>query len=92
MQYILTQAEYDELKQRAAPLRPWRPDLTTKQLQTLCTKICNTMPVNWGWVGPGPDPKPWVCKITQARNGIEWYCDTCPVQDICPHDDKEYSK
>ena len=91
MMYILTQAEYDELKQKAAQPKPWRPDITTKQLQKLCSEIADTMPVNWGW--NGPDPKPWGCIITRYKEeGTEWYCDTCPVQALCPHEDKEYSK
>ena len=55
MQYILTQEEMDELKK--AKQRSF--DVTTKQLQKLCTKIANEMPVVWGW--GGPDPKPWGC-------------------------------
>ena len=94
MMYILTQEEFDELKQKAATPKPWRPDITTKQLQKLCTKICDEMPVVWGWTGPGPDPKPWGCKITKERGdaGYEWYCDKCPVELLCPHNEKDFSK
>jgi hypothetical protein len=84
MQYILSQEEYDELKRHADA---HRPDLTPKQLQKLCTEICDTMPVNWGW--NGPDPKPWGCKLSKDH---EWYCDKCPVQRLCPSDEQEFSK
>lgn len=90
MQYLLTKEEYEELKRKASMQKPWRPDITTRQLQTLCTKICNEMPVVWGW--GGPDPKPWKCVITEQANGHEWYCDICPVQQLCPHPDKSWSK
>lgn len=83
MQYILSQNEYDALVKNAEN----RIGCTTKELQTVCTKIANEMPVYWGW--GGNDPKPWGCIYTAKH---EWYCDQCPVQKICPSDDKEYSK
>ena len=84
MMYILTQEEFDALKtvQEQARLKD------TKKLQKLCTKIADEMPVKWGW-GKPDDPKPWGCILTAEG---EWYCDTCPVQEICPHPDKEWSK
>jgi hypothetical protein len=85
MQYILSEEEYQELNRK----RSYEVQLSKSKLQKLCTKIADTMPVNWGWEGPGPDPKPWGCILTQKR---EWYCDTCPVQDICPYDHKHWSK
>lgn len=85
MMYILTQEEMDSLKQeQASKIR-----LSEKKLQALCTKICDTMPVVWGW--GGPDPKPWGC-IYSIEHDEEWYCDKCPVQEICPSVDREYSK
>lgn len=83
MQYILSQEEYDSLK--AEQVKTIR--LSTKKLQILCTKICNEMPVKWGW--GGPDPKPWMCILNEDQ-GME-YCDSCPVQEICPGD-KRWSK
>lgn len=87
MQYILTQEEYDKLRKEQRQ----RIDLQNKKLQALCTKIANEMPVVWGW-GVQPDPKPWGCVITAEEQHEEWYCDKCPVQEICPHEGKEYSK
>jgi hypothetical protein len=86
MQYILTQEELDALKttQKSA-LR-----LTEKKLQTLCTKICNEMPIKWGW--GGPDPKPWGCILSTNDDADEWYCDKCPVVEICPSNKKCWSK
>lgn len=85
MQYILTQEEYDALKLAKAEAIT----LSRSKLQKLCTKIADTMPVKWGW--GEPDPKPWGCIITAKANDDEWYCDKCPVQDICPAD-KHWSK
>jgi hypothetical protein len=61
-------------------------------LQQICTYYADTVPVKWGWACP--DPKPWRCKLTVevSEPGREWYCDKCPAQEICPSDDKEYSK
>lgn len=92
MMYVLTQEEFDELKtvQKKAKHK------NTKELQKLCTKIADEMPVVWGW--GGPDPKPWGCVITKQeiaeKQGYqdEWYCDNCPVQTICPSISKPYSK
>lgn len=62
-------------------------------LQKVCTHYADTFPVKWGW--GKPDPKPWGCKLTVEAaedRDCEWYCDKCPAQEICPSDDKEYSK
>jgi hypothetical protein len=83
MMYILSEEEYRELTAKKAT----GIGLSEEKLQTLCTEIANEMPVVWGW--GGPDPKPWKCIITAK---YEWYCDNCPVQAICPNEDKEWSK
>lgn len=83
MQYILSEEEYAALKRQ----QQHSIELSQKKLAALCTKIANEMPVNWGW--NGPDPKPWGCIHTQEDGN--WYCDLCPVRDICPQS-KEYSK
>lgn len=79
MQYILTQAEYDELRAK----QTLDLGMQKSKLQKLCTLIADTMPVSVRWVNEGK-PEPWGCVITAERNGEEWYCDECPVQDICP--------
>jgi hypothetical protein len=84
MQYVLTQAEYDEL------VRKQKLDLNMQkdQLQDLCTRIADQMPVSVHWIDGG-NPHPWGCILTDK---YEHYCDHCPVQDICPHEHKEWSK
>lgn len=93
MQYILSQEEYDELKAK----RSHEIQLSKKKLQDLCTKIADTMPVQWNWGSKKNDPeyfKPWGCVFTVEKEHRfdEWYCDQCPVQDICPSTYKPYSK
>lgn len=90
MQYILSQEEYDELKAK----KNLDFKMKTKELQKLCTKICDTMPVNWGWGNHDgrTDPKPWGCILSVKDNDYEWYCDTCPVTEICPYPNKNWSK
>jgi hypothetical protein len=84
MQYILSQQEYDELRS----IQKRRIALSDKRLQTLCTKIADTMPVKWGWETPDV-AKPWGCILSVDH---EWYCDQCPVQEICPNVSKAWSK
>lgn len=84
MQYILTQQEYDELRER----KQHHIKLERSKLQALCTKIANEMPVKWGW--GGSDPKPWGCRLSDEEG--DWYCDKCPVTEICPSDEKDWSQ
>ena len=86
MQYILTEEEYKSLiDKKNESVR-----LSKVKLQKLCTKIANEMPIKWGWGDETqPDPKPWGCIIT---SNDEWYCDQCPVIEICPHSTKHWSK
>lgn len=99
MQYILTEEEYSDLKKK----QKYDINLSKKKLQELCTKICDTMPVQWGW-GKKDDPeylKPWRCILTVEKEAEEsgvtyyhddWFCDKCPVQAICPQERKSWSK
>lgn len=86
MMYILSEEEYGALRKTQAL------DLKMKKdaLQKLCTKIADEMPVKWGWVSRGEAdvPKPWGC--IHSTEG-EWYCDKCPVTEICPSN-KNWSK
>mgnify|MGYP003333244324 FL=1 len=84
MQYILTEEEYKELQKK----RKHEIQLSRSKLQTLCTTIANEMPVKWGW-SKDEEAKPWGCILTTEE---EWYCDSCPVTDICPNMDKHWSK
>lgn len=87
MQYLLTPEEYNKLKQASdelARLKAKGPN--TKELQKVCTKIANEMPIKfWG----RKEAAPWRCVITLRD---EWYCDECPVQTICPYEHKSWSK
>jgi hypothetical protein len=80
MQYILTEQEYNELKVH-------QYKITRDKLQALCTKIAETMPVEVSWRSGSPEP--WGCILDSIHGGC---CDECPVQDICPNEDKEWSQ
>lgn len=80
MMYILTEEEYKKLRDRPVL------GIDKKQLQTLCTDICNAMPVKVDWMDT---IEPWQCILTTSG---DHYCDECPVKLICPHPYKEWSK
>lgn len=84
MQYILTQEEYNELRAK----QKLDLGMQKSKLQKLCTLVADTMPVSVSWVNEGK-PEPWGCIIT---SGCWHCCDECPVQDICPHEEKEWSQ
>jgi len=87
MQYILNEAEYQEILELRSRTQSRLGRLSEKKLGELCVQIATTMPVKWSW-GPGKDkPMPWGC-ITVNE---DWHCDECPVRDICPLD-HDYSK
>lgn len=81
MKYVLSQEEYDELVNRGAK----REKALEATLQDLCTRVANSEPVKEGWYAG----KPWGCILSVEH---EWYCDDCPVQDVCPREWKEWSK
>ena len=81
MQYILTEQEYNDLKAK----QKLSLNLQTDKLQAVCTKIANEYPIKfWG----REEASPWGCVFTET----DWYCDQCPVQEICPNEFKEWSK
>ncbi len=83
MQYLLTEDEYLDLTTKHSQnLR-----LQQKELQELCSKIADEMPIQRDW--DANNHKPWGCILTAK---YEWYCDKCPVQKICPNPYKEWSK
>ncbi len=81
MKYILSQEEYDELVNRGAK----REKELEATLQDLCTRVADNERLTQGWM----TGKPWGCVLTKE---YEWYCDDCPVQDVCPKDWKSWSK
>jgi hypothetical protein len=84
MQYILSKEELDELKHA----KSMKEIIEVDKVQELCSKIANEMPVQHEW-SCDKTPRPWDCIITEED---EHYCDDCPVNEICPYDDKEWSK
>ena len=83
MQYILTEAELHHLK-HAADERLITKDQT---ILDLCQRVADNEPVTVEWLGEG-EPTPWGC----VRSRKNWHCDHCPVKEICPYDNKSYSK
>lgn len=84
MQYILSEDEYRELKrEQAASLRA-----NQQKLQAICTLAAQHIPVARDW-SHDKTPKPWGCILAPSSPG---YCDDCPVSEICPNTDKEWSK
>lgn len=82
MKYLLDQEELDALNKRANAAKGYP---TKEKLQEFCTMVANSLPVQGGWM----DGKVWGCILTEED---EWYCDSCPAQDICPNDYKSWSK
>ena len=83
MQYLLSEDEYDSLLLSIKE----KKDKLKDTLQDLCTKVCNHMPVHDN--GITEKLNPWGCVLTLEE---EWYCDQCPVQDVCPNPNKYWSK
>lgn len=81
MKYILSQEEYDGLV-NANKLYAQKYQDT---LQDLCTRVANSEPVKEGWYAG----RPWGCVLTRED---EWYCDDCPVTNVCPKPYKAWSK
>jgi len=80
MQYLLTQAEYDQLKESAKSVS----QRTEEEIQMLCSLVADWM--------PGRDTnRPVGCILTPGPNhkGI---CDFCPVEGNCRHPYKRWSK
>lgn len=81
MMYVLTQEEFDALQEKKRKIS----EDARNVLQDLCTRVANSEPVKEGWY----TGKPWGCILTEKS---EWYCDDCPVQDVCPYPYKEWSQ
>jgi len=84
MQYILTEAEYAELKREQSA----KAMAATAQLQEICTLAARHIPVPRDW-SSDKTPRPWGCILTTPSPG---YCDDCPVSKICPCPRKVWSK
>lgn len=80
MQHILTEEEYKELVAAAKGTQ------LKSTILALCRQVATYKPViYWG----NEKAAPWGCIL---NNGSKRCCDECPVQDVCPHDEKRWSK
>lgn len=82
MQYVLTEKEYQALTDADEKAEEKRDEV----LQDLCTKVADHMPAGVQWIGK---EKPWGCILTAKR---EWYCDDCPVKEVCPNESKHWRR
>ncbi len=90
MQYLLSQQEFDDLRQVAKQ----RALVQREELQKLCTLAAQHIPVVRDWApesSPESPLRPWGC-ILGPREQDPGYCDDCPCQKICPHMGKEFSQ
>jgi predicted transcriptional regulator len=81
MMYIITEAEMAGLT--ATQIR--RTEEERKKLQDVCSFVADNMPIQFS----DDQHAPWGCILTNKK---VWYCDKCPVETICPHDNKSWSK
>jgi endonuclease III len=85
MQYILTEKEYNELLD-------YKDNIIRKKDEALleaCRNVANLLPINVYWEEEEEKLVPWGCI---KDKDYQWYCDECPVRDICPEKNKEWSK
>lgn len=89
MQYIFTEEEYKTLLENKEKI----DEKKTNKLLNVCINVADTMPITYRNDKHGIQ-QPWGCMITYIRKGVnqEWYCDQCPVNEICPYEGKRFSK
>ena len=89
MQYLLSEEEMQKVLSDRASLQELLKILPNKgKLQKLCTKIADEWETWTGWKND-LEPTPWGCILSA---NYEHYCDECPVRNICPYEDKAWSK
>lgn len=83
MQYLLTEEEYQAIQNdETEKLKKIKSDL-----QKACTLVATTSPCERHF---RPDDKsPWGCVLVK---GSTLYCDCCPVTNLCPSNNKRWSK
>lgn len=86
MQYIISQDELNADLQRRDKLRKL-PSI--EKLQEFCTFVAETMILTEGWA---KGRKHGCILAERARGEPIGYCDDCPAKDVCPYDNKEWSK
>lgn len=82
MQILLTEDEYNELKNKADR------SIEYSDLQLLCTLAANHVPVQRNW--DKDNVSPWGCILDDVTNPE--YCDDCPAEEICPYGHKQFSQ
>ena len=86
MEYILTETEFNELKERQqAELK-----IETEKLQAICTLAAEHIPVDRYW--DKDNKSPWGCILNDESGMYGGYCDECPMDEICPCEHKAWSK
>lgn len=86
MQYLLTEQEYNALRQE----QRLQARASQEELQAFCTQAAMHIPVVVEW-RYDKTPRPWGC-ILGPREQDPGYCDRCPAKAVCPHPHKEWSK
>ena len=83
MKYILTEEEYNSIINKNKQQKKCNQD--KEKLQEFCTFVANNMPVVWN---DEMTPATWGC-IRVVKIG---YCDHCPSVEVCPYENKQFSK
>ena len=83
MQYILTEDEFMDLKNKADNYT----DLD--KLQEFCTRVANEMPIHFWEL---EEAMCWGCIRNIDEDAHMGYCDECPSKEICPFTAKRWSK
>lgn len=87
MQYLLTEEELSSLRMKKSILGK----VQKEELQELCTLAANHIPIPKPWAHDrDQDPSPWGCILDKEND--PWYCDDCPMDKLCPHPHKKWSK
>jgi hypothetical protein len=90
MQYILTEEEYNQLKNDPKNQK----SETDKIIADLCRMVADNKVIKREDVNKldksfWREEAPWKCI---RSTDYEWYCDLCPVKKICTWPHKNYSK
>ena len=85
MKYLLSEEEYQDLIR----VKEYHEKAYTDALQKFCTLAAEHIPITRKW-NKEAEPTPWGCILSEENDS--WYCDACPVQNICPYSYKKWSK
>lgn len=86
MQYIMEKEEYDQM------IADHEKALSglVGVIQNLCIEVATNKKIKyWG----NKDPRVWGCILIDEDHPESMeYCDECPVQNVCPNPQKQWSK